>query len=147
ARKRPGGADGAPAPMPAANCRHRSCLGASRGRRDAIDWPTADAKSCCLRGRSRCIAVMQSDARLTERRCDGARVGTVGDPGRDVMTLRRASHVCAAALFLAAASSGASEEWAYKAYQPFDLPNGIVVSPVTYTGYYEAAREVEDATR
>src|SRR5215813_9324950 len=51
--------------------------------------------------------------------------------------------VCAAMLFLAAAGSGASEEWAYKVYQPFDLPNGIVLSPVTYTGYYEAPREVE----
>jgi hypothetical protein len=37
----------------------------------------------------------------------------------------------------------AAEPWAYQVYQPFNLPDGIAVSPVTYTGYYWPGREVE----
>jgi hypothetical protein len=36
-----------------------------------------------------------------------------------------------------------SEPGTYKVYQPFDLPDGIFVSPVTYTGYYGPGNEVE----
>ena len=36
----------------------------------------------------------------------------------------------------------AAEAWAYRVYQPFNLPNGIAVSPVTYTGYYTPGAEV-----
>ena len=49
----------------------------------------------------------------------------------------------ACALVVAASGSYASEEWAFTVYQAFDLPNGIVIGPVTYTGFYQAGQEVE----
>ena len=53
------------------------------------------------------------------------------------------SFVWVLGVLLAASASHASEEWAFEAYQPLDLPNSIVISPVTYTGFYQAGQEVE----
>ena len=48
-----------------------------------------------------------------------------------------------ATLIATPAKLQASEAWAFRVYQPFNLPDGIAVSPVTYTGYYGPGQEVE----
>lgn len=47
-----------------------------------------------------------------------------------------------AALMIATTSS-ASEAWVYTAWQPFCLPNGIAVAPVTYVGFHSAEEALE----
>jgi len=37
----------------------------------------------------------------------------------------------------------ASEAWPLMTYQPFNLPNGIGISPVTYVGYFWATQAVD----
>ncbi len=51
--------------------------------------------------------------------------------------------IAVALLALGAGNSLGSEPWAFQVYQPFLLQDGIGVSAVTYTGYYEQGKEVE----
>src|SRR5439155_1572992 len=44
---------------------------------------------------------------------------------------------------LAPATASGSEIWPRMAYQPFSVPNGICLSPVTYIGYYAREEAVE----
>ena len=48
-----------------------------------------------------------------------------------------------ACLLLGPAIVWASEAWTVKVYQPFNVPNGIFASPVTYVGYYDPDQAVE----
>jgi hypothetical protein len=55
------------------------------------------------------------------------------------------SHIAwlGAYLLLCPAIAHASEAWTVKVYQPFNVPNGIFASPVTYVGYYDPDQAVE----
>ena len=58
----------------------------------------------------------------------------------------RAAIACLMAVSVVALTAGraiASEPWAYRAYQPFLMQDGIAISPMTYTGYFSSEQVVE----